>query len=441
MKVAGIIAEYNPFHNGHQYQIEQIRKKAGADHVIVIMSGNFLERGVPAITDKYARAQMALSCGADLVLELPALWATASAERFASAGVNLLASTDVVDTICYGAEQPDSALMQRIVHILAEAGSIVDASVAIDLFPDNTKKDCTEAATYNHKVIALQKQGLTYPAARARALSECLTGVDEKTVLNFLSTPNNILALEYEKAIAKWNPAHTRQIQGYGIQRIGGGYHDETVHTQYSSATAIRRLLLEETSEADHNTLKPQVPAFVYEQLVKSASCSSLMDTNDFSAALYARLWTYRNMGYTQFADCSTELSNKIANQLDQFTSFTEFAALLKTRDVTYTRVCRVLLHILLDIRQDDYTTYAPDDAYLRVLGFRRGATELLSAIKKEASLPLVTKMADASSILSDKSNELLARDIAAADLYRSIRAIRTGQTSQNEFTQPIIII
>lgn len=446
MKVAGIIAEYNPFHNGHQYQIEQIRKKTDADHVIVIMSGDFLERGVPAITDKYTRAQMALSCGADLVLELPSLWSTASAERFASAGVHLLASTGVVDMICYGAEQPDSALMQRIVHLLAEAGSTADTSIVIDFFPSHSKNDCTETATYNRKVIALQKQGFTYPAARARALSECLTGVGEATVLNFLSTPNNILALEYEKAIARWNTAHTRKIQGYGIQRIGGGYHDETVHAQYSSATAIRRLLLGEASAADSSwtedsTLQTQVPAFVYEQLVKSASCDSLMDTDDLSAALYARLWTYRNVGYTQFADCSTELSNKIANQLDQFTSFTGFATLLKTREVTYTRVCRVLLHILLDIRQDDYSVYTPDNAYLRVLGFRRDATELLSAIKKEASLPLVTKMADASSILSEKANRLLARDIATADLYRSVLAIRTGQTPRNEFTQPIVII
>lgn len=421
MKVAGIITEYNPFHNGHKYQIDRVRDQTGADHVVVIMSGNFLERGVPAITDKYTRAQMALNCGADLVLELPNLWATASAERFAAAGVSLLASTGVIDTICYGAEQPDSALMQRIVRILIEAAS--------------------DVATCNQKLIELQKQGLTYPAARARAISELLTDCDEDTVLNFLSTPNNILALEYEKAIAKWNSAHTHHIHGYGIQRVGGGYHDEVVHTQYSSATAIRRLLLEEPSEADLNALKTQVPAFVYGQLQKAASSGSLMDTDDFSAALYARLWTYRSVGYTQFADCSTELSNKIANQLDQFTSFTDFAALLKTREVTYTRVCRVLIHILLDIRQDDYAAYTPADAYLRVLGFRRDATELLSVIKKEASLPLVTKMADASSILSDKSNTLLARDIAAADLYRSIRTIRTGQTLRNEFTQPIVII
>lgn len=359
---------------------------------------------------------MALQCGADLVLELPTLWASASAERFANAGVRLLASTHIVDTICYGAEQPDSALMQKIVRILNSHSS------------------------YNEALLAFQKQGLTFPAARARALRLLLPDYDEAEVLAFLSAPNNILALEYEKAIAGWNATHTHQIEGYGIKRIGGGYHDETLHQEYSSATAIRNLLLD-SDKAATDDLHSQVPPFVYEQLIEDAAKGSLMDTNDFSAALYARLWTYRKMGYTQFADCSTELSNKIINHLDQFTSFTEFAMLLKTREVTYTRVCRVLIHILLDIRQDNYAAYAPDTAYLRILGFRRESSELLSAIKKEASIPLVTKMADASHILSTQAAELLRLDIAAADLYRSIRSIRLGQTEQNEFTQPLIIL
>lgn len=417
MKVAGIIAEYNPFHNGHQYQIKQVRKETGADFVIAIMSGNFLERGVPAITDKYTRAKMALQCGVDLVFELPSLWATASAERFAKAGVTLLASTGVVGTICYGAEQPDSTLTQQIVQTL------------------------TDTTAYNGEIIFLQKQGLTYPAARAQLLSKMLPDYDSKTILAFLNAPNNILAIEYEKSIAQWNASHQPPIHGHGIRRIGGGYHDTTIHNTYSSATAIRNLLLGSFHEESYFPLRAQVPSYVYDQLIKSASQNNLVDTNDFSAALYARLWSYRETGYTQFADCSTELSNKIINGLDQFISFTDFASLLKTREVTYTRVCRVLMHILLDIRQEDYITFTPDSAYLRVLGFRREAASLLSAIKKEASLPLVTKMADASYILSDNANALLSHDIAAADLYRSIRSIRHGQPLPNEFTQKFVIV
>lgn len=417
MKVVGIIAEYNPFHNGHQYQIDQIRKLTGADYIVVIMSGNFLERGVPAIIDKYTRAKMALNGGADLILELPALWATASAERFAEAGVMLLASTGVVDTICYGAEQPNAALSQQIVSLL------------------------THHAFDNEEIFQLQKQGFTYPAARAQVLSRLLPAYDPQTILSFLSSPNNILGLEYERAIAKWNAIHTQPICGQSIQRIGGGYHDETLHPDFSSATAIRTLLLNSSPEEIPASLRLQVPPCIYETLTDALCHNELLDIDDFSDALYARLWSYRTIGYTQFADCNIELSNKIANTLDQYISFRDFAGLLKTREVTYTRVCRVLTHILLDIRKEDYTAYTPDTSYLRILGFRRLASPLLAAIKKEAALPLITKMADASSFLSAQANALLSRDIATADLYRSIHSIHRGQTLPNEFTQPIVIL
>lgn len=419
MKVAGIIAEYNPFHNGHQYQIEQIRSQTGADYVVVIMSGDFLQRGVPAITDKFVRAEMALHCGADLVLELPSIWALSSAERFASAGVFLLAQSGVVDFICYGAEHPNPALMQQLIKTITD-----------------------NSGAYSDHLLTLQKQGLTYPAARARALYQFLNWDDEKSILAFLNAPNNILALEYENAIAKWNTSHENKLKGYAIKRQGGGYHDTVLYKEYSSASAIRTQLLSSTEES-LSALHTQVPAFVLEQLQDITTQHALMDTDDFSDALFARLLSYRKTGYSQFADCSLDLSNKIINHLDQYTSFTSFAMLLKTKDITFTRICRVLMHILLDIRQEEYALYSPDstDAYLRVLGFRKNATPLLSAIKKEASLPLVTKMADASQILTNDAKELLNHDIAAADLYRTIRSIRLGSSSRNEFNQPIVIV
>lgn len=422
MRVAGIIAEYNPFHNGHQYQMNQIRLQQNADYIIAIMSGNFLQRGVPSILDKYTRTQMALHSGADLVLELPCLWATASAERFAQAGVILLARTGVVDTLCYGAEQPDSALMQALVQVLSN-----------------------DSDEYTAKLLDLQKQGLSYPTARAQALCHVLNDYDSKSVLHFLESPNNILALEYEKAIHQWNQSFDRKLSSYCIKRIGGHYHDAKLHQEFSSATAIRNLLLDEglTDEALSDQLMQQVPNGVKTLLTEASARQNFLNTDDFSAALYARLWTYRKTGYTQFADCSTELSYKIQNLLDQYTSFSSFVTLLKTREVTYTRICRVLIHILLDIKKEDYRIFSPesDCAYLRVLGFRKDSAPLLSAIKKEASLPLVTKMADASQILSDNAQQLLALDIAAADLYRSIRTIRCNRTYPNEFSQPICIV
>lgn len=424
MKVAGIIAEYNPFHNGHQYQIEQVRKLTGADYIIIAMSGDFVQRGVPAIVDKYTRARMALLGGADLVLELPAVWTTASAEYFAAGGVQLLGKTGVVDTLCYGAEQPDSPLMREIIALLTNDSNTI---------PYN----------YEEEIRALIKQGFTYPAARARALCPLLSLYTEADILTFLNAPNNILALEYEKAIAKWNLSNSHKLQGYGIQRIGGGYHDESIHHKYSSASAIRSLLLR-TNKADAaDTLRTQVPSHVYEALTEAATLNQLRDTKDFSAALYARLWTYRKIGYTQFADCSTELSNKIINHLDQFTSFTDFATQLKTREITYTRVCRALLHILLDIHQTDYgNLWQPDGIpYLRVLGFQKASTPLLSAIKQKSSVPLITKVADASVRLSDTACARFLQDISVADLYRGVASIQTKKELPNEYQQPLCII
>ena len=329
--------------------------------------------------------------------------------------------------------------MKQIVRILTDDNFCSGKNSDLSLGRNNAHR--ADSVSYTQELLSLQKQGLSYPAARAQALSKLLSDYDAETILAFLNAPNNILAIEYEKSIAQWNASHPNPIHGYGIRRIGGGYHDATIHNTYSSATAIRNLLLASPHEDTRAPLRAQVPSYVYDQLTQAAAQGELIDTDDFSAALYARLWSYRETGYTQFADCSTELSNKIVHKLDQFISFTDFASLLKTREVTYTRVCRVLMHILLGIRQEDYLTYAPDSAYLRVLGFRREAAPLLTAVKKEASLPLVTKMADASHILSDKANDLLASDTAAADLYRSIRSIRLGQTMPNEFTQKIVIV
>ena len=182
MKTAGIIAEYNPFHNGHQYQIETVRHLTGADFVIVAMSGDFLQRGVPAIADKYTRTRMALLGGADLVLELPAVWATASAEYFAAGGVQLLGKTGVVDTLCYGCETPEKELMQAIVEVLSKNASDYQMLVSYDM-----------------------KQGNPFPVARSHALCSLLPSFSSDAVSSFLASPNNILALEYEKAIARWN--------------------------------------------------------------------------------------------------------------------------------------------------------------------------------------------------------------------------------------------
>lgn len=431
MQVAGIIAEYNPFHNGHRYQLDSVRRETKADYIIIAMSGDFLQRGVPAILDKHTRTRMALENGADLVLELPTRWATASAEYFASAGVMLLGKTGVTNLICYGCEEVNPALMQTFVRTL---GSDSDAfSLALNNF---------------------LKMGDSYPLARSKALCQLLPEQNHTAVKNFLASPNNILGLEYEKAMAQWNSLHSRKLKGHPIQRVGQGYHSTRLDTTCASATAIRKLLLESTPSDSpdrqaqsasselpvrHSKLQKNVPENVFHALLQADQSHLLLDSDDFSQALYTRLWSLKECGYTQFADCSEELSNKIAHSLDRFLCVTQFADLLKSKNLTYTRICRALLHILLDIKREDYLY--PGMPYLRVLGFRKASAPLLTAIKKEASVPLVTKVSDASRILDPAAQLLLAQDIRCADLYRGIAMMHSGLLLPNEYSQEIVIV
>lgn len=496
MKTAGVIAEYNPFHNGHKYQLDKIRQETGADYIIAAMSGDFLQRGVPALTDKYRRTRMALAEGADLVIELPCVYAAASAELFARGGVNLLAAAGVVDVLCYGCEinQPD--LMKKLVSLLTE-----------------------ESPEYQKLLRAHLSAGVPYPTARVKALSFLLAEKSPTPEINnkehameaFLATPNNILALEYEKALALLPDSISHKPVSHPILRVGGGYHSrelfpgtnhhscpdshpapdhettavfspstgareagfnanaDTGTASFASATAIRNALDSCNSENDiRETLSQAVPDSVLNMLCDAFFHQALLTVDDFSLTLYTRLWSCRESGYESFADCSRELSHKIQNHLDEFVSFTQFAKLLKSREVTYTRVCRVLTHIMLGITREDPTArhttmgITQEDPtarhtttgitrenlavpapvpYLRVLGFRKSAAPLLSAIKKEASAPLVTKVSDASRILSPSAYSMLQKDIHCADLYRSTISMRSRTKLPNEFTQGLIIV
>lgn len=416
MKVAGVIAEYNPFHNGHQYQLAQLRKQTGADYIIVAMSGSFLQRGVPAIVDKYTRTKMALENGADLVIELPVLWSTSSAEYFAHAGVGLLCKTGVVEAIGYGVEQKQPKLISALVTLLNDS-------------PD----------AYGQGLSRYQREGLSFPLARAAVLSELLPQYSAEQLQAFLNQPNNILSLEYEKALAKWNTLTGCTIAGLPIERIGDGYHDKNVNSAYASATAIRNLL-----EAQPEMIPEQklMPLSASAALLDACSQGLTLSADDFSSALYYKLLSEQEKGYERYADCTPDLSRKIVNHISDYTGFCNFCSLLKSKDLTYTRISRVLLHILLRITKEDYSlgaslSYIP---YLRALGFKKDAAPLLTEIKKNASVPLITKVADAKKRIPENAYPLFALDLYAANLYRGIACTHSGYALPNEFTTEIIL-
>ena len=413
MKVVGIIAEYNPFHNGHKYQIEELKKQTGADYCIIAMSGNFLQRGTPAICNKYERTRMALSCGADLVLEIPNLWATASAELFAKGGVTLLAKTGVVTHLGFGAETDDLELLKKISSILKEE-------------PEN----------YSLALRKSLRQGNSYPLARKEALLSILPEVDKTYLEDILSSPNNILALEYLKALPD-------NITPVLVQRKGANYHDTELQTDLPSASAIRQAVFSTPSKNTETALQSAMPAEAYDILKECISRNAILDTNDLSEIMGYRLMSLPKYELFQYSDCSPELANTIKNNLASFQDLESFYQTIKSKNYTHTRISRALLHILLGIkdfhvthgRQDDYITY------LRVLGFRKDASDLLSVIKKEAQAPLITKVADYTSYFRGHTDEMMEQDIHASAIYQQLMTTRKGQPVTNDYTSQIVIL
>lgn len=409
MKVVGIVAEYNPFHNGHQYQIDKVRKETNADYVIIAMSGNYLQRGVPALCDKFTRAEMALSCGADLVLEIPTLWATASAEYFAHAGVALLASTGVVTHLAFGAETNDLESLLQISSILKEEPDVYRAVLANSI-----------------------RSGNSFPVARKNALVTTLPHFSTEKMDELLDNPNNILALEYLKALP-------HSIEPVLIPREGAGYHDTQIDTEFPSASAIREAIFNTNTDS----LTEAMPAESFVLLKNIIKCNQAMELNDFSSALGYCLLGHGNNGFASYADCNQDFSNKIKNNLKDYVTYEKFAQTLKTKDMTYTRVTRCLLHILLGIKQSDYTIgraigFAP---YLRILGFKNASSALLSIIKRTTNTPIISKAADATMLLDYETNKVFEKDVFSSNLYYQHVARKSSTKPKNEYTWQIVIL
>ncbi|MCI8287463.1 MAG: nucleotidyltransferase [Lachnospiraceae bacterium] len=434
MKVNGIIAEYNPFHKGHQYHLKESLCLTGADYTIVVMSGNFVQRGAPALLDKHTRAEMALRCGADLVLELPTLYAVSSAEYFAIGAVTLLDKLEVVTHLSFGSEHGETESLCRIAACLSE-----------------------ESAEYSASIRHFLKSGLTYPESRARALAEVhalssqdymyswetsapLSGnemLSPETLNSLLSSPNNILGTEYIRALLK----RKSSVVPVTIKRLGAGYHDEFISGSDSpcSALAIRQALYKASPEETVLPMPPESEMLLRAWMREYRPVCS----DDFSSVLYYKLLKEKETGYEKYLDVPAELSNRIRNQLNRFAGYENFCHLLKTKNMTYTRISRCLLHILLDLEKENMLLAKALDyiPYARVLGFRRTAKPLLSTIRKCASIPLVTKMADAEKNLSADAYRLLKQDIHAGDIFRCVAFEGSGRSVGSELSlSPVIL-
>lgn len=435
MKIVGLITEYNPFHNGHLYHLEQAKKLANADYAIIVMSGNFLQRGEPAIIDKYARTKMALTCGGDLVLELPVYYACASAEYFAFGAVSLLNSLGVVDSLCFGSECPDMELLDAIASILME-----------------------EPLQYKENLKKLLSEGVSFPFARSMAvqffMEQGAGGYASELLHEVLHNPNNILALEYLKALKKLNST----ISPIAIKRISNHYHDFALGENISSATAIRKKITENTantkgSDGDSfpEQLVHQVPPSVYQILEQEFEHSFPVVNQDLSKLLHYKLLSIQKVStLAKFFDVSEDLARRIWNLRYSYTDVETFTTKLKTRQYTQTRISRAMLHILLDIKAIDIKVAAhlPHPVpYIRVLGFRQSSGVLLSEIKKQSTLPILSKLADASAVLTSKildndvsvSLKMLEKDIYCSHIYHSVITEKFQDNGYNEYSMQIV--
>lgn len=397
MKTVGLITEYNPFHNGHKYHIEAAKELSGADYVVAIMSGDFVQRGEPALIPKHLRAEMALKAGADLVIELPLPFATASAERFAFGAVFALHKLGVVDCLCFGSEAGQIAPLQEIARTLNE-----------------------EPASYREALQENLALGQRFPLAREKALRTYYQ--EQPELIKLIKEPNNILGIEYLKALLKLGSP----ITPLTIKRQESGYHDQTLVATYSSATALRTFLNDQGLTTRFLT---QVPEEVTELYRDNYKRRFPIYPDDFSLLLRAALLKVSKNELATYADIGPELANTIYRQRNHFRSFSEFADLLTTKNYTRTRVMRGLLHLLLDIKTTDQEVTS--SSFLRVLGFNKNAQELLKEIKKKGKVSLLTKIGDT----------LPKKEIYASNLYESVVSDKFSVPYLEEHEKSLVFI
>lgn len=413
MKTVGLITEYNPFHNGHAYHIEKAKMLTGADRVIVVMSGDFVQRGAPAVMPKHLRTESALLSGASLIIELPVCFATGSAEYFAQGSISLLNQLGCIDSICFGSECGDLHMLKEIAQILAD-----------------------EPIEYQTALKQALKEGASFPAARQEALN-----IYSDKYSEILASPNNILGIEYLKALAK---IHSK-MDPFTIKRIGAGYHDMDIDGQFSSATAIRSDIYQladvnSSSESLPLThIQTQVPSSCHELMKKNYQTRYPVKADDFSLLLKAKLLSETAGSLSHYLDMSPELANRILRLRNDYLSFEQFCDLLKTKELTRSRISRSFIHVLLGITNDWLTAMKAPAPYARILGFRRDHADLLGILKRTSDIPLITSPARAG--LADTAYQMLELDIYASDLYESVITDLYGTPFHNELTKQIIKI
>ena len=411
MKTVGLITEYNPFHNGHLHHLQESVRTVGAEASVAVMSGHFLQRGEPALVDKWVRTEMALAAGVDLVFELPLPFACNSAPYFAQGAVQSLAGLGVVDALCFG----------------SEVGRLDDLLRAARLL--NQRADEVEQGT-----AALLREGLNYPTARA----EVLQALAPDLSADLLASPNNILGLEYLRALQAVDSA----LEPCTIKRLGPGYHDVTTSGEIASATGIRQMLA--AGESVQNFL----PASCWQVFDQALMAGQHLDWSKMFNQLLSRLLLDPE-NLESLYQVEHGLGNRLTETAQTARDYANLAAAVKSRHWTLTRVQRILAYVLLQVTHREMGTFLETGPlYLRLLGMSETGQRCLAEARSQRSLPIVMDPAKATAVFrkfygKDQERIRLAESMLALDL-RATRIYTTLMKSpwvghrNRDFFEPV---
>lgn len=388
--VLGIISEYNPFHNGHLHHLNESKRITHSDYSIAIMSGNFTQRGETSIVDKWTKTKMAIENGIDLVIELPTIYAISSAENFADGAVKILNSLGIVDFISFGSECDDISILNDVANVL-----------------------CSEPDEYRTLLSHELSKGNSFPKAREKALMMYLN--DVRRFANVLSSPNNILGIEYLKALKR----QKSKIEPVTVKREGSGYNDNVISksAKFASASAIRNACLAKNFDVLQNVM----PNASYELLINNIKRGNIV--NNISAFDKEIIYTLRKLSIDDIAnlpDVSEGLEFSLKNAANSCNSVIELLSMVDSKRYTKTRIQRILLYALLGITKKDMQVSKNINPYIRILGFNDKGKGVLSEIsKKNKKLELVSSVKKFMDKGPNKNLKMLMeKDIWASNVY-----------------------
>ncbi len=406
MNCVGIVAEYNPFHNGHFFHIKKAKEVTNSDFAVVVMSGNYVQRGEPAMVDKYVRTKMALLGGADLVIELPTIFSTSSAEFFAKASIDLLNATGIVSSMCFGSENGNIDHLFEIAKILQ-----------------------VEDLHYQSLLREELDKGVTFPRARALALEKYTN-----KQLSFLNEPNNILSIEYVKALLRTKS----NIKPYTIKREYNHYHSTEISSSIASATSLRKAFFSNDLEGFQKCIPTQCLEAIYNQ-------KAYMNFDYFSELLHFIIGTSDQKSFDTFLDVTEGIENRIIKSSKENYLISDIVNGVKTKRYTHTKIQRAILHMILGITKEMFETYKEleEPAFIRVLGFRKDSDVILKKLKRNSTVPIITNLKTAVEKLEGTAFELLTMEKRYSEIYY-LKAKKVSNGSfhfKNEFSTPVVIV